>query len=248
MSLLLEFVFLSVESFADYSTKAQSFSSRILLFWPITFPISHRGLDHSAQQSVVVDPLGSRFGHCYFSPFFCSFIMCYVVIAVVVLTDETLFSTPCDPQAGSEEGETQCHAPGRRNILFLGPRFSARWDVPVACSCLQESPPRRENRTGLFKFHSLSTDHTVHPLETAIYVCHLFWFPFFILSIANRIKVWLSGKEPACQCKRLEFNPWVRKIPWRRDWQPTPVFLPGNSMDRGAWQAADHGVAGVRQA
>ena len=22
-------------------------------------------------------------------------------------------------------------------------------------------------------------------------------------------------------------NPWVRKIPWRREWQPTPVFLPG---------------------
>ena len=193
--------------------------------------------------------------------------MCYVVITVVVLTDETLFSTPCDPQAGSEEGETQCHAPGRRNILFLAPRFSARWDVPVACSCFQESPPRRENRTGVFKFHSLSTDRTVHPSETAIYVCHslstdhtvhlsemaiyvchLFWFLFFILSIANRIKVWLSGKEPACQCKRLEFDSWVRKIPWRREWQPTPVFLPGKSMDRGAWWAADQGVAGVRHA
>ena len=40
------------------------------------------------------------------------------------------------------------------------------------------------------------------------------------------------GKEPACQCrrcKRLEFNLWVRKIPWRRAWQPSPVFLPGES-------------------
>ena len=26
-----------------------------------------------------------------------------------------------------------------------------------------------------------------------------------------------------------EFNPWVRKIPWRKEWQPTPVFLPGES-------------------
>ena len=25
------------------------------------------------------------------------------------------------------------------------------------------------------------------------------------------------------------FNPWVRKIPWKRKWQPTPVFLPGKS-------------------
>ena len=30
-------------------------------------------------------------------------------------------------------------------------------------------------------------------------------------------------------CKRPWFNPWVRKIPWRREWQPTPVFLPGES-------------------
>jgi len=30
-------------------------------------------------------------------------------------------------------------------------------------------------------------------------------------------------------CWRPGFNPWVRKIPWRRKWQPTPVFLPGKS-------------------
>ena len=36
--------------------------------------------------------------------------------------------------------------------------------------------------------------------------------------------------------------PWVRKIPWRRKWQITPVFLPGNPMDRGTWQATVHGV------
>ena len=39
-----------------------------------------------------------------------------------------------------------------------------------------------------------------------------------------------SGKEPACQCKRckrLRFDLWVRKVPWRGAWQPAPVFLPG---------------------
>jgi len=40
---------------------------------------------------------------------------------------------------------------------------------------------------------------------------------------------WLSGKESTCQCRRCEFNPWVRKIPWRRKWQLTPVCLPGKS-------------------
>ena len=29
------------------------------------------------------------------------------------------------------------------------------------------------------------------------------------------------------QSRRPGFNPWVRKIPWRKEWQPTPVFLPG---------------------
>ena len=40
------------------------------------------------------------------------------------------------------------------------------------------------------------------------------------------------GKEPVCQCrrgKRSRFSPSVGKIPWRTSWQPTPVFLPGES-------------------
>ena len=43
---------------------------------------------------------------------------------------------------------------------------------------------------------------------------------------------WLSGKESTCQHrrhKRPEFNLCVGKIPWRRKWQPTLVFLPGKS-------------------
>ena len=40
---------------------------------------------------------------------------------------------------------------------------------------------------------------------------------------------WLSGKESTCQCGRRRFDPWVRKIPRSRKWQPTPVFLSGKS-------------------
>ena len=32
---------------------------------------------------------------------------------------------------------------------------------------------------------------------------------------------------PAMQCGRPGFDPWVRKIPWKRKWKPNPVFLPG---------------------
>ena len=38
-----------------------------------------------------------------------------------------------------------------------------------------------------------------------------------------------DSKEPACQYRRPRFNSWIRKIPWRREWLPTPVFLPGES-------------------
>ena len=38
-----------------------------------------------------------------------------------------------------------------------------------------------------------------------------------------------AGKEPICQCSRLGFDHWVGKVPWRRAWLPTPVFLPGES-------------------
>jgi len=41
---------------------------------------------------------------------------------------------------------------------------------------------------------------------------------------------WLSGKESACQCRRCRrrrFDLWVRRIPQRRKWQLTLVFLPG---------------------
>ena len=40
---------------------------------------------------------------------------------------------------------------------------------------------------------------------------------------------WLSAEETACQCRKHRFDTWVKKIPLRRKWQPTPEFLPGKS-------------------
>ena len=51
-----------------------------------------------------------------------------------------------------------------------------------------------------------------------------------------------SGKELTCQCrghKRLGFNPWVERTPWRRAWQPSPIFLPGESH----WQRSPVGYS-----
>ena len=54
-----------------------------------------------------------------------------------------------------------------------------------------------------------------------------------------------SDKEPPANAgdMRCRFHPWDGKIPWRREWQPTPVFLPGESHGWGAWRATVHEFA-----
>ena len=42
------------------------------------------------------------------------------------------------------------------------------------------------------------------------------------------------------RCKRHGFDPWVKKIPWRREWQPTPILLPGES--RGQSSLVDYNL------
>ena len=37
---------------------------------------------------------------------------------------------------------------------------------------------------------------------------------------------------PGGKARRREFDPWVGEIPWKRKWQPTPVFLPGKSHEQ----------------
>ena len=55
-------------------------------------------------------------------------------------------------------------------------------------------------------------------------ICNLYLFVY-----TSGLPWWLSDKESTCQCRRHGFDPWVEKIPWRRKWQPIPVFLPGKS-------------------
>ena len=50
-----------------------------------------------------------------------------------------------------------------------------------------------------------------------------------------------DGKESACMQETL-FDPWVRKIPWRREWQNTPVFLLGKSHGQRSLAGTARGV------
>ena len=88
-------------------------------------------------------------------------------------------------------------------------------------------------------------------------VIHLYIYSFIYMSIFKYIFIYINifiyihfiylniyiygfpsgstGKDPSCQCrkyKRRGFNLWVRKIPWRRKWLSTPVFLPGKFYEQ----------------
>ena len=67
-----------------------------------------------------------------------------------------------------------------------------------------------------------TTLHMFVPLKRYIYYTHTHIYALYMSS------QWLSGKESTCQCRRCRrhgFIPWDRKIPWKRAWQPTPVFF-----------------------
>ena len=62
----------------------------------------------------------------------------------------------------------------------------------------------------------------------------VFFFFLMKLTVEYGLPRWHNGKESACQCdcrrpRRHGFYLWVKKITWRRKWQPIPVFLPKKS-------------------
>ena len=62
--------------------------------------------------------------------------------------------------------------------------------------------------------------------HVAWYLTGLLWAGFS-LDLTSCFPGGSNGEEIYLQCRRLRFSPWVRMIPWRRNRQPTPVFLPG---------------------
>ena len=57
----------------------------------------------------------------------------------------------------------------------------------------------------------------------------VFFLLFQVPSGHQGLPCWLSWYRTRLWCRRHRFNSWAGKIPWRRKWQPTPVFLPGDS-------------------
>ena len=86
-------------------------------------------------------------------------------------------------------------------------------------------------------YHSFKGNFEISlSLHILAFVLQLLWYSKLNFYINFRINLGFPGgthvKQPTCQCrrhKRREFDPWVGKIIWRRTWQPTPIFLPGES-------------------
>jgi len=96
----------------------------------------------------------------------------------------------------------------------------------------------------LLKRTIISWDHdsTLMTPFNLDYFCKVLIFKYTHSEAKGKYTNWVLGfpggsfgKESACnvgdclRCRRPEFNLWVGKIPWRRKWQLTPVFLPGKS-------------------
>ena len=58
-----------------------------------------------------------------------------------------------------------------------------------------------------------------------IYITYIFLYIYRQMGLPW----WLRWERISLQCRKPGFHPWVGKIPYMRAWQPTPIFLPGES-------------------
>ena len=91
------------------------------------------------------------------------------------------------------------------------------YDSPVLSKSISPSLP-----TAFAHFLSLSHFGDSHNVSNFHYYC-IFCCDRGSSMLAQMVK------NPL-QCQRPGFDPWIRKILWRREWIPTPVFLPGESL------------------
>ena len=119
---------------------------------------------------------------------------------------------------------------GSSTLGYGSPRTLHR---PYACQ--QPHPLETVEERRMQDCHCLDPHHTLLPdyslsLLTrewghSSWGASLLWPPFAWQS--SGLPWWLSWKRICLQCGRPGFKPWVGKIPWRREWLPTPVFWPG---------------------
>ena len=116
-------------------------------------------------------------------------------------------------------------------ILYLSDPGASEGPWPLHLEMTAKQSQWQFHRTKIYQHQKMKTGKQIH----LVVICYL-----QMVYLQVELPGWLSGKESTGQCRRCRrcwFDLWVRKSPWRRKWQPIPVFLPGNHMVRGAWQA-----------
>ena len=109
--------------------------------------------------------------------------------------------------------------------LCQGSPLSIRPSTPLFPSCLH-----------LVSHVQQKHNMTKMSLNQAV-LLHFPFFNFIASDHQGASQVVLVSKEPTCQYRRRKrhgFICWVGKIAWKRAWQPTPVFLPGESRGQGS--------------
>ena len=104
-----------------------------------------------------------------------------------------------------------------------------------------------------FNIVTITTPQIMSDMPSAMsdqYTVYIYWWIHRYIYAYNYIHSGSVVKNPPAMdppathestCMRRGFSPWVGKIPWRREWQPTPLFLE-NAGNRGAWQVMVYGV------
>ena len=125
-----------------------------------------------------------------------------------------------------------CRAPSQQLRVFAQtdpwaavpcPRLAppgCSWCLHVPPSAWRAPPPAQgHTRTLSFSTRCQVTSSQERPAGSS----------YILFCLSMHLPGGSDSKEPTCQYRRPSFDPWVGKMPWRRKWQPTPAFLPGES-------------------
>ena len=81
--------------------------------------------------------------------------------------------------------------------------------------------------TSSFEFGSSNVYNMIPSTQMLKYNLRFVYNSYNSIAIDIGFLLWLRQQRICLQYRRLGLDPWVRKIPWRREWLPTLVFLPG---------------------
>ena len=133
------------------------------------------------------------------------------------------------------------------SILGPGRSLGEKNGNPFQCSCLENSLDTRAWQArvhGVTKSQTLLSNWTTTEkccIKAPLKKCFGFARVFTCIHVFDLLESFFFFflNWTCLQWRRPGFDPWVRKIPWRRGWQPTPVLLPGEfhgqSMGLQSW-------------